>query len=43
MKKNLYLSSVAFDQEFKRLSKDDMLQYYQNSLRILELSHGPRV
>ena len=41
MKKNLYLSSVDYDQEFKRLFKRDTLQYYRNSLRILESSRGP--
>ena len=41
MKKNLYLSSVACDQRFKRLFEDDPLQNCRNCLGILESSRGP--
>ena len=39
--KNLYLSSVACDQGFKRLFDNDPLQCCRNSLVILESSRGP--
>ena len=39
--KNLYLSSVACDQSFKRLFDNDPMQYCRNSLVISESSRGP--
>ena len=39
--KNLYFSSVACDQRFKRLFDNDPLQYCRNSLVISESSHEP--
>ena len=41
--KNMYLTSVACGVGFKRLFDDEPLQYYRNSLGILESSRGPRV
>ena len=43
MEKNLYLSSVAYGEGFKRLFDDEPLEYCRNSLGILESSRGPRV
>ena len=39
--KNLYLSSVAGDESFKRLFDNDPLQYCRNSLVISESSRWP--
>ena len=41
--KDLYLSSVACDQNFKRLFDNYPLQYCRSSLVISESSRGPRV